>query len=169
MASLQEFSEKPGPGAFEQPSHPYDPKHYARTRFAVFPDDFIELENPTGATLTGLLYLGPLPTTMPVQQRRQDDPDEGDDLDATLDATRRAAVLKHQQSLFVKFTFKPGDRIMVPKRLVSALVSVREGVVVGGHIPQLRIPNDPNPPVMHPTLEPHSGLAADPFRVPGAQ
>ena len=163
--SLSDFSSKPRPSdmAAPKPFHLYELRTFARTRGLSFPDDFIELRNPTAIELSAILFLGPAPGAQPFRSRSAD-PDDDDD-EASAKVTK--AAWAYQCTLFCKFVFPAGATLPVPRSLVSAFVQCRDGFVVSGMIPQLELPGDPHPPLLHPALAPESEAA--PFAVPKAK
>jgi len=163
--SLSDFSAKPRSADLPAPTpfHLYEPKAFARARGLTFPDAFIELRNPTAGELSAVLFLGPAPGSKPFRSRDDDDDDDDDAASKRV----RAAAWAHQCSLFCKFIFPAGATLPVPRSLVSAFVSVKDGVVVSGMIPQLELPGDPNPPSQHPGSAPD--VDARPFGVPGKE
>jgi len=137
MPSLNEFDQKTAAaGAEERPAHDYDLEAYAKAR--LVPKGWIELTNPTSRTITAIVHLGPPPGS----KAPRFDLDEDDELSQK----QRAALDAYLASLATRLTFAPGEVKQIPRDMVPALVLVRDGQVVGGLLPQLRIPNDPNPP-----------------------
>ncbi len=164
--SLGDFSAKPRSADLSAPVpfHDFEPKQFARRQGAFWPDDFVELLNPTSQVLSAILFLGPIPGSQPFRGR----PEDADDDDGEPNAKHRAAAWAHQCTLFTRIVFAPGATQSVPRSLVSALVTVKDGQVIGGHIPQLVLPGDPHPPTMHPSLIPE-GNDAQPFSVPSGK
>lgn len=145
--------------AEERPSHVYDPELYARLRFVAFPSGFIELRNPLNRVQSALVHLGPAPGSSPPEYTPSSrDPDE-----EPSEREQRAAYARQQREC-CKIIFEPGETKLIPRELVRALVTVRNGVVIGGLLPFLVIPNDPNPPTYGPAF---AEAVEDPFGVPG--
>jgi hypothetical protein len=84
-----------------------------------------------------------------------------DDEPTERELRQQRAAAERAKTECAKFSFAPGESILVPRELVRSFVSVRNGVVVGGLLPLLQIPGDPHPPELGPAF-----LATDPFEAP---
>ena len=170
MASLKDFSIKnPSVVTDERPHHPYEAQHYARTRFVFYPGDFVELENPLEREVSAIVHLGP------TQSHKIQDSDlqalrkhmtEADDLQEGTNLTDRdrETLREHMAKQACKITFAPAQKLLIPRELVAALVTVRDEVVVGGLLPMLRLVGDPTPPEVSPELS--EGGEAAPLAMP---